>query len=285
MNEHNWLRAAANSGLSVRQWATRALDDKAEIHSADSRLLDDLSFKNHGNAVSPYPFQTVALRHWIGLTQSDAAKVVEMSPSAYRNCEADDGKVLMEVEVWNKAITRIVGLIGKQDYETLPNSFCRGIRGLTGLNYRELNSISNLSQSYWTTRLRFKHPPTPIELNSVKEILKILIKKIDAKFKKGHVAEGRAMLQTVLFLAYHTQMVRTAKNDNIESVMHVRKHPKYDNASLLDEQKHVAQIECSTPKPTPVNRANLFAITVEALAKRGYHFSEDHPDIQFIYET
>lgn len=277
----NWLKAAAHNELPVRQWAIEALNSAADKEPLDYHLLDDLNYKDHASTKSPFSFQTVAIRHWVGLTQSDAAKVINLAPSAYRNCESEDDKVLMEVDVWNGYVRRIIELIRKQDYDTLPNSFCRGIRGLTGLNYRELNNVSTLSQSYWTTRLRFKQSPTPIELSSVKEILKILIKKIDARFKKGSFIEGRAMLQTILFLAYHTQLIRIEKTPELESVLHVMKRPKYDTGKPV--QTHTDDTAPETQRASPVN--NLFAITIESLEKRGYHFSEGHPDIQFVYES
>lgn len=282
----NWLKAAENNGLGVRQWAIEVLNDAADKEPLDYHLLDDLNYKDHVSTKSPFYFQTVAIRHWVGLTQSDAAKVIKLAPSAYRNCESEDDKVLMEIDVWNEYVRRITNLIRRQDYDTLPNSFCRGIRGLTGLNYRELNNISSLSQSYWTTRLRFKQTPTPIELSSVKEMLKILIKKIDARFKKGDFLEGRAMLQSILFLAYHTQLIRTEKNVELQSVMHVMKRSKFDSTLIVEPDSTEERVADKVAyKASPVNRANLFAITIESLEKRGYHFSEGHPDIQFVYES
>lgn len=282
----SWIKAAKYHGVAVREWVINTLNSAAEKTPLDYHLLDDLNYKNQSNTKTPFYFQTVALRHWVGLTQSDAAKAINLPSSAYRNCESEDDKVLMEVDVWNEYVRRITILVGKQDADSLPNSFCRGIRGLAGLNYRELNDISSLSQSYWTTRLRFKQPPIPIELSSVKELLKILIKKIDAKFKKGKMLEGRAMLKSILFLAYYTQLIRVEKTPGLESVMHIMKHPKSDSSEsvtdvLIDELESdgVRQV---TQKSSPVNRANLFAITIASLEKRGYHFSEGHPDIQFI---
>ncbi len=271
--------------MTVRQWAIETLDNAVDTEPLDYHLLHDLSYRDHISTKSPFYFQTVAIRHWVGLTQSDAAKVIKLALSAYRNCESEEDLVLMEIDVWNEYVRRIINLIRQQECDTPPNSFCCGIRGLTGLNYRELNNISSLSQSYWTTRLRFKQPPTPMELSSVKEILKVLMKKIDGRFKKGDIPEGRAMLQTILFLAYQTQLIRIEKNPEIKSVLHVVKRPKYEASEAVESKNDDTVTEQVVQKASPVNRANLFAITIESLEKCGYHFSEGHPDIQFIYES
>lgn len=281
----NWIKAAKNQGLTVRQWAIETLDNAADTEPLNYHLLDDLSYKDHMSNKSPFYFQTVAIRHWVGLTQSDAAKVIELALSAYRNCESEEDMVLMKIDTWNEYVRCIINLIRQQEYDTLPNSFCCGIKGLTGVSYRELNNMSSLSQSYWTTRLRFKQPSTPIELSSVKEILKILIKKIDARFKKGNIPEGRAMLQTILFLAYQTQLIRIEKNHELKSVLHVVRCSKYDASTAAQPKNDNNTTVQALQKASPVNRANLFAITIESLEKRGYHFSEGHPDIQFIYES
>ena len=111
------------------------------------------------------------------------------------------------------------------------------------------------------------------------------MKKIDARFKKGDIPEGRAMLQTILFLAYQTQLIRIEKNPELQSVLHVVKRPKYDATAAVEPKGDDTAADQVVQKASPVNRANLFAITIESLEKRGYHFSEGHPDIQFIYES
>ena len=93
------------------------------------------------------------------------------------------------------------------------------------------------------------------------------------------------MLQTILFLAYQTQLIRIDKNPELKSVLHVVKRPKYDASATVKSKNDDTATEQVVQKPSPVNRANLFAITIESLEKRGYHFSEGHPDIQFIYES
>ena len=107
----NWMKAAENQGLAVRQWAIETLNNAADTEPLDYHLLDDLNYKDHISTKSPFYFQTVAIRHWVGLTQSDAAKVIKLAPSAYRNCESEEDMVLMEIDVWNEYVRRIINLI------------------------------------------------------------------------------------------------------------------------------------------------------------------------------
>lgn len=293
-----WNYAAKLSCLSTEDWAINALDEAAEEAvleverssdgdgCEDQRLsdksklptcmLDAISFKNLELRGNPYSFQFVAMRHWAGLTQNEAAEAIGISASSYRSCESSVDGITMDSSVWRAYIANTLELMQGHDYDTLPNSFGRALKGLVGMSYIELDQKSNLSQSYWTTRLRFKKDPVPLELASIKEMLRLAIKGIDKKFKEGLQTEARFMLSSLLFFAYQTQRIRVDKNPSLISVMHTFPLPK-------DEHSSFVKLTSGHKKITPVNKSNLYHLTVTALANKGYIFSQNFPDAQFVH--
>lgn len=290
LDRSSWLRAAEEEQLPIKDWARNTLDEAADgakvcalCRSANNHacnckpgFLDVISYKDLAKEGLPCSFQCSAMRHWAGMTQNDAAEIIEISSSAYRSCESSEDRVTMDIDVWATYATKTLELMKKHDYDTLPNSYGRAVKGLIGMSYSDLDKKSNLSQSYWTTRLRFKKDPTPLELASLKDLLRLAMKEIDKKFKKGLNREGRLMIASILFFAYQTQKIRAERNPELISVMHTFTLPKEEYSSFT-------KLSAGHKKITPVNKTNLFHLTVTTLADKGYVFSEGFPGTQFIH--
>ena len=274
-----WKDAAKKTNMSITQWASSSLDFAAENQITERvDLLDDLDFYVMSNGQTPLPFQVAAIRHWIGLTQTKAANLINTRLSTYRNCESVDECVLMDSDRWGlyveKATTNLLAI----EYKTLPNAFGRSMRGLSGLTYRQLNDVSNLSQSYWTTRLRFKYPPAPIEIESIDELVKIVIKVIEHKVKSSLFHEAKAMLKSLLYFAYETQKARTILNAALVSPMHIIKTTP---DATMEAGNHTSRLMMEDRGSLDIEQTNLYARTVEILAENGFCFSPTHRNIAF----
>ena len=241
-------------------------------------LLDDIDFYVMCDGQTPMPFQVTAIRHWVGLTQTKAANLISTRLATYRNCESIDECVSMDSDRWGLYVEKATSNLLDIDYNTLPNAFGRSMRGLSGLTYRQLNDVSDLSQSYWTTRLRFKYPPAPIEIESIDELLTIVIKVINVKIKSRLFQEAKAMLKSLLYFAYETQKARVIRNADLISPMHT-------TAKLIEESintKISASVVSRRSTKHKINDINLYARTIEILAANGFSFSPQHKSIAFI---
>lgn len=277
LNKPAWQAAAERSSAPLKQWAIDNLDRAAEsqeIKNVD--LLDDIDFYVMSDGQTPMPFQVAAIRHWIGLTQTKAANLINTRLSTYRNCESIDECVLMDSERWGMYVDKATSNLLSIEYSTLPNAFGRSMRGLSGLTYRQLNDVSNLSQSYWTTRLRFKYPPAAIEIESIDELIKIVIRVVNIKVKAGLIDEARAMLKSLLYFAYETQKARATLNTSLISPMHIKK-PVVANIDDSDNIDTLAE----KSKQKAIEDTNLYERTIDILSKNGFRFSPHHSNIAF----
>lgn len=278
LEKPTWHEAAKRLNMPLVQWAISSLDSAVEEQDTERvDLLDDIDFYIMNDGQTPMPFQVAAMRHWIGLTQTKAANLISTRLSTYRNCESTDECVLMDSERWGLYVEKATSNLLDIEYHMLPNAFGRSMRGLSGLTYRQLNDISNLSQSYWTTRLRFKYPPAPIEIESIDELIKIVIKVINMKIKTGLFREAKAMLKSLLYFAYETQKARATLNTDLISPMHtlkvlIEKNVDLENTTTAPEKSKQQSIE----------KINLYARTIEILAENGFFFSPKHKSIAFV---
>lgn len=278
LDKPTWHEAAKRSNIPLIQWAINSLDSTVNEQDAERvDLLDDIDFYIMSDGQTPMPFQVAAMRHWVGLTQTKAANLISTRLSTYRNCESTDECVLMDSDRWGLYVEKATNNLLDIEYSTLPNAFGRSMRGLSGLTYRQLNDVSNLSQSYWTTRLRFKYPPAPIEIESIDELIKIVIKVINTKIKTGLFREAKAMLKSLLYFAYETQKARVMLNTDLISPMHTIK-------KLIEENvdPEIASTASKNSKQQGINGINLYARTIEILAEHGFFFSPQHKSIAFI---
>lgn len=278
LDKPTWREAAQRGNVPLVQWAINSLDSAVEEQDVKRiDLLDDIDFHVISDNQTPMPFQVVAIRHWIGLTQTKAAKLIDTRLSTYRNCESIDECVLMDSARWGLYVEKAATKLLEIEYDKLPNAFGRSMRGLSGLTYRELNDVSNLSQSYWTTRLRFKYPPAPIEIESIDELIKIVIRVINTKIKSGLIREAKAMLKSLLYFAYETQSARVTLNTALISPMHTVKRLVRDNTN-----SEIAVAVSEKSKQKNIDEINLYARTIEILAENGFFFSPQHKSIAFI---
>lgn len=278
LDKPTWHEAAKRSNMPLVQWAINSLDSAVEEQDTERvDLLDDIDFHIMSDGQTPMPFQVAAMRHWIGLTQTKAANLINTRLSTYRNCESTDECVLMDSDRWGLYVKKATSNLLNVEYSTLPNAFGRSMRGLSGLTYRQLNDVSNLSQSYWTTRLRFKYPPAPIELESIDELIKIVIRVVNMKIKTGFFREAKAMLKSLLYFAYETQKARTALNTDLISPMHTIQRLIDENVDL-----EITPATLDKSKQKSIDDTNLYARTIEILAENGFFFSPQHKSIAFI---